>query len=141
MSTQKKEPTMLGKLFLLFAVIPVIEIYVLVSVGSVIGSLNTVALVLLSAFVGAWLARQQGLSTMLRVRASLQQGIMPAEEILDAVLIFVAGAVLLTPGFVTDALGLLILFPPTRIRFKTWLRRKFDEWMKNPNVHIHYRNF
>lgn len=132
---------MLGKLFLLFAVIPVIEIYVLVSVGSVIGSLNTVALVLLSAFVGAWLARQQGLSTMLRVRASLQQGIMPAEEILDAVLIFVAGAVLLTPGFVTDALGLLILFPPTRIRFKTWLRRKFDEWMKNPNVHIHYRNF
>ena len=132
---------MLGKLFLLFAIIPVIEIYVLVSVGSVIGSMNTVVLVLLSAFVGAWLARQQGMSTMLRLRACMQQGIMPAEEILDAVLIFVAGAVLLTPGFVTDALGLLILFPPTRNRFKIWLRKKCDEWMKNPNVHIHYRNF
>ena len=132
---------MLGKLFLLFAIIPVIEIYVLVSVGSVIGSFNTVILVLLSAFVGAWLARQQGMSTMLRLRASMQQGIMPAEEMVDAVLIFVAGAVLLTPGFVTDTLGLLILFPPTRIRFKIWLRGKFDEWMKSPNVHIHYRNF
>jgi UPF0716 protein FxsA len=127
---------MFGKLFLLFAVIPVAEIYVLVSVGGAIGVLPTVALVLLTALAGAHLARMQGLAVMMRIRENLAQGFMPAEELLDGLLIFLAGMTLLTPGFLTDIMGLLILLPATRNIFKRWLRKKFDEWRQNPNVHI-----
>ena len=124
------------KLFVAFAVLPVLEIYVLIQVGSRIGAANTVILVLLSALVGAWLARQEGMRTLLKIRQNMSQGIMPAEELLDALLIFVAGAVLLTPGFITDALGLLILFPPTRNRFKRWLRKKFDQWTDQGRMQV-----
>ena len=127
---------MFGKLFLLFAVIPVAEIYVLVSVGGVIGVLPTIALVLLTALAGAHLARMQGLAVMMRIRENIAQGFMPAEELLDGLLIFLAGMTLLTPGFLTDIMGLLILLPATRNIFKRWLRKKFDEWRQNPNVHI-----
>ena len=127
---------MFGKLFLLFAVVPVAEIYVLVSVGEIIGVLPTIALVLLTALAGAHLARMQGLSVMLRIRENLAQGFMPAEELLDGLLIFLAGMVLLAPGFLTDIAGLLILLPTTRNMFKRWLRKKFDEWRQSPNVHI-----
>ncbi len=127
---------MFGKLFLLFALVPVAEIYVLVSVGGAIGVFPTIALVLLTALAGAHLARMQGLSTMVRIRENLDQGFMPAEELLDALLIFLAGMALLTPGFLTDLCGLLILLPATRNIFKRWLRKKFDEWRQNPNVHI-----
>jgi UPF0716 protein FxsA len=127
---------MFGRLFLLFAVIPVAEIYVLVSVGGAIGVLPTVALVLLTALAGAHLARMQGLAVMMRIRENLAQGFMPAEELLDGLLIFLAGMTLLTPGFLTDIMGLLILLPATRNIFKRWLRKKFEEWRQNPNVHI-----
>ncbi|UTF49857.1 membrane protein FxsA [Desulfomicrobium sp. ZS1] len=127
---------MFGKLFLLFVLVPVAEIYLLVTVGGAIGALPTVALVILTALAGAHLARMQGMSTMLRIRENLDQGFMPAEELLDGVLIFLAGVVLLTPGFLTDLCGLLILLPATRNIFKRWLRKKFDEWRQNPNVHI-----
>ncbi|PKN31258.1 MAG: membrane protein FxsA [Deltaproteobacteria bacterium HGW-Deltaproteobacteria-18] len=127
---------MFGKLFLLFVLVPVAEIYLLVTVGSSIGAFPTVALVILTALAGAHLARMQGLSTMMRIRENLDQGFMPAEELLDGVLIFLAGMVLLTPGFLTDIAGLLILLPVTRNLFKQWLRKKFDEWRQNPNVHI-----
>ena len=127
---------MFGRLFLLFAVIPVAEIYVLVSVGGAIGVLPTVALVLLTALAGAHLARLQGLAVMMRIRENLAQGFMPAEELLDGLLIFLAGMTLLTPGFLTDIMGLLILLPATRNIFKRWLRKKFDEWRQSPNVHI-----
>ena len=127
---------MFGKLFLLFVLVPVAEIYVLVSVGGVIGVLPTIALVLLTALAGAHLARLQGLAVMMRIRENLAQGFMPAEELLDGLLIFLAGMTLLTPGFLTDICGLLILLPVTRNVFKRWLRKKFDEWRQNPNVHI-----
>lgn len=127
---------MFGKLFLLFALVPVAEIYVLVSVGGVIGVFPTIALVLLTALAGAHLARLQGMSVMQRIRENLDQGFMPAEELLDALLIFLAGMALLAPGFLTDLCGLLILLPATRNIFKRWLRKKFDEWRQNPNVHI-----
>lgn len=127
---------MLFKLFLAMSLIPALEIYILITVGSAIGALNTLALVLMSAMLGAWLARTQGLQTMLKLRENLNQGIMPAEEILDAFLIFAAGLMLLTPGFVTDAFGLLLLFPPSRMAFKRWLRRRLDAFLQNPNVRI-----
>ncbi|MFC1811290.1 FxsA family protein [Thermodesulfobacteriota bacterium] len=128
---------MLIKLFLAFTLVPVIELYLLIKVGAVIGSFNTVLIVIITGFIGASLARMQGLQTMTRVQTSLQQGIMPAEDLIDALIILVAGIVLLTPGFVTDGAGLFLLFPATRYHFKRWLRRKFDQWVKNQNVQFH----
>ena len=127
---------MLLKLFLAFTLIPVAEIYLLITIGGYLGALNTVVLVVATAFAGAYLARLQGMQTMVRVRTSLQQGILPADELLDAVLIFAAGIVLLTPGFVTDAFGLLLLIPETRAVIKHYLKNRFDTWMNDQNVRI-----
>ncbi len=124
------------KLFLAFTLIPVVEIYLLIKLGGFIGPLYTVLIVIITGFAGAHLARMQGMRTMLRIRSNLQQGVTPAEEMVDAMIIFVAGVVLLTPGFLTDAMGLLLLIPYTRFHFKQMLRRKFDEWMQDGSIHI-----
>ena len=128
---------MLMKLFLAFTLIPVIEIYLFIKIGGAIGALNTVIMVLLTAFAGAYLARMQGMQTMFKVQSSLRQGILPREELIDALLIFVAGIVLLTPGFLTDAFGLLLLYPSTRYHLKRYLRKKFDRWVQNQDINIH----
>lgn len=127
---------MLLKLFLCFTIIPVIELYLLIEIGTVIGGLNTILLVIATGFAGAWLARMEGMHTMLKVRANIQQGIMPAEEFIDALIIFVAGIMLITPGFITDCFGLLLLWPVTRKKFKQILRRKFDEMTAGGNINI-----
>ncbi|MES0349696.1 MAG: FxsA family protein [Desulfobacteria bacterium] len=120
---------MLIKLFLAFTLIPFCEIYLLIKIGNYLGAFNTILVVITTGFIGAYLARLQGIKTMMRVRESLNRGELPAEEMLDALLIFVAGIVLLTPGFITDVAGIIILIPNTRAWFKRWLRRKFDQWI------------
>ncbi len=127
------------KLFLAFTLIPVAEIYLLITVGGYIGAMNTVLLVILTGFSGAYLARIQGMQTMFRVRESLQQGVMPSGDLVDALLIFIAGIVLLTPGFITDVAGILLLFPPTRAYLKKAVMKKLDEWARNQ--HIEYRQY
>jgi len=121
---------MLLKLFLAFTLIPVLEIYLLIKLGTFLGALNTVIIVVLTGIIGAFLAKLQGLHTMIKVREGLNRGEMPAEEMLDALLILVAGIVLLTPGFLTDIAGLVILIPQTRVLFKRWLR--------NQKININY---
>ncbi len=116
---------MLLKLFLCFTLIPVFELYLLIKIGSVIGGFNTILLVILTGFTGAWLARMEGMNTMMKLRMNLQQGIMPAEELIDAAIIFAAGVVLLTPGLITDVFGLALLWPVTRNKFKQMMRNKF----------------
>jgi UPF0716 protein FxsA len=124
---------MFFKLFLAFTLSPFIEIYLLIKIGGQIGAFNTVLIVILTGLLGASLARLEGIKTMTKVRDSLNRGDLPAEEMLDAMLIFVAGVVLLTPGFITDLTGLALLVPKLRYRFKRWLRRKFDEWLDKTN--------
>lgn len=99
---------------LLFFLIPLIEIYVLIQVGSVIGAGWTIALVVLTAVIGVQLLRQQGLSTMTRAQQKMQAGEMPAVEMLEGLALVLAGALLLTPGFFTDAIGFALLLPPIR---------------------------
>lgn len=113
-------------LLLLFAVLPAVEIALLIQVFKGFGVLPTLALVLLTATVGAALARHEGLRTMRRMQEQLARGQMPAEELIDGFLILFAGAVLLTPGFVTDLWGLLILFPPTRAFFKRTVKQRLE---------------
>jgi UPF0716 protein FxsA len=125
---------MLLKLFLAFTLVPVAEIYLLLKVGGQIGAVKTVLIVIATGIAGAYLARMQGLQTMLKVRLSMQQGHLPTEELLDAVLIFVAGVVLLTPGFITDAAGLLLLIPETRFYAKRFIRRRLELWKESQNL-------
>ena len=124
------------KLFLAFTLIPVIEIYILIEIGSRIGSIFTIILVILTGFIGAYLARIQGMHTMLRVRNSMQQGIMPENELIDALLILIAGIVLLTPGFVTDITGILLLIPKTRHVINRFLKQKFAQWIKDKRDNV-----
>ncbi|MBT68463.1 MAG: exlusion protein FxsA [Thiotrichales bacterium] len=104
-------------LFPIFVVVTLAEIYVLVSVGQAIGGLSTVLLVIITAFIGSSLLRQQGWSTMAKAQQSISEGRTPAIEMMEGVVILVSGILLLTPGFLTDALGLLGLMPWSRSYF------------------------
>lgn len=108
---------MLRALFLLFILVPIVEMMVLIKVGEQIGALNTVGLVVLTAFIGVAMLRQQGLATLLRANQRMSEGALPAEELLEGILLAVGGALLLTPGFVTDAFGFCCLLPFTRKMF------------------------
>lgn len=102
-------------LFLLLLVgVPLVELYLLIQVGSAIGALPTIGLSILTAILGSWLVRVQGFSVLLRVRAMLERGETPAFEVLDGALLLIAGLMLLLPGFISDALGFLLLIPPLR---------------------------
>lgn len=98
----------------LFVLIPVLEMWILIEVGSRIGALPTIALVVLTASIGLSLLKRQGLATILSARRKMDQGAIPASELVNGVMIAVGGALLLTPGFVTDTFGFLLLIPQTR---------------------------
>lgn len=117
---------MFWKLFLGFTLIPVLEIYFLIKLGSYFGAFTTILIVIGTGILGAYLVRIQGIKTMFQVRENVNQGIMPAEDLIDAFIIIVAGVVLLTPGFITDTIGFLLLIPTTRTLFKKWLRHRLE---------------
>ncbi|HJV34062.1 FxsA family protein [Geomonas sp.] len=112
---------MLFRLLILFTIIPVIEIYLLIKVGSWIGPLPTVVLLLAISLLGAWLVRSQGFRIFLQIREELSRGRLPAAQLLDGALVLVGGVLLMTPGFFTDFLGIFFLFPFTRSFIKLWL--------------------
>lgn len=101
-------------LFPFFIVMPIVEMWLLIEVGQKIGALPTIGLVLLTAMIGLHLLKQQGLSTLLRANQKIEQGGLPAQEIMEGLILAVGGALLLTPGFFTDALGFCCLLPVSR---------------------------
>ncbi|GGW90495.1 FxsA family protein [Alteromonas halophila] len=101
-------------LFLLFAAMPIIEIAVLVQVGGIIGGWNTIALVIITAFAGAYLVRREGLHTLQTAQQKMQQNTIPGRELVEGMMLVVAGILLVTPGFITDILGFLFVLPGTR---------------------------
>lgn len=105
---------MVGLLFLLFLALPFVELYVIVQVGRSIGALNTIAVLLLVSLAGAWLVKREGLGVLRRAQERAASGAVPGRELVDGVLILFAGALLLTPGFLTDVVGILLLLPPVR---------------------------
>ncbi len=120
------------KLLLAFTIIPIIEIYLLIEIGSIFGALTAITLVILTGFLGAFMARMQGLQTLFRIKESLREGRMPSSDLLDALLIVIAGVVLLTPGFLTDSAGFLLLIPTTRNTIISWLQRQIElRYMSN----------
>ncbi len=107
-----------------FLLVPLVEIYLLIKVGSLIGALPTVFLVVFTAVLGAWLLRLQGFATLGRVRQTLARGELPAIELLEGVVLVISGALLLTPGFFTDTLGFLGLIPAVRRTVILWFLRR-----------------
>jgi len=105
---------------IIFLIVPVVEIYLLIEVGQVIGALWTAFLVVLTAVIGIRLLKIQGISTLMRAQSKMQTGQMPAQEMFEGIGLVLAGAFLLTPGFFTDTVGFILLFPPTRV----WLVSK-----------------
>ena len=101
-------------LFLVVLIIPFAEIYLLLQVGSIIGALPTIFLVVFTAVLGAWLLRRQGFATLRRFQENLAQGMIPAYEMIEGPIILLGGILLLTPGFITDVMGFACLIPPLR---------------------------
>lgn len=105
-----------------FIVVPIVEIALFIEIGGRAGLWNTIALVVLTAVIGTWLLRAQGLGTLNRAQESLARNVFPVAELFDGLCLLVAGALLLTPGFLTDTLGFLLLIPPLRrlVRDRLW---------------------
>ncbi|WP_290652647.1 FxsA family protein [Aquisalimonas sp.] len=116
-------------LLLLLIVVPLVEIFILIEVGSVIGALSTIGLCVLTAVIGGLLLRQQGLDTLQRARVNLDRGAVPALELFEGLVLAVGGVMLLTPGFATDVVGFACLIPATRRGLVHAVMRR---------VHVHY---
>ena len=101
-------------LVVLFLLVPFVELYVILQVGHVIGFATTIGLLVLISVVGAWLCKREGLAVVRRIQEQLVERRVPGAPLLDGALVLLAGALLLTPGFLTDAVGLLLLLPPVR---------------------------
>jgi UPF0716 protein FxsA len=113
-------------LVLLFLVVPFAELAVLIQVGSRIGVADTILLLIGVSVAGAWLAKRAGISVLLRMRQQLEMGRVPGAELVDGFLVLLAGALLLTPGFLTDVVAILLLLPPVRATVRRVLRKRFE---------------
>lgn len=119
---------MVALLGLLFLVVPFLELFVLLQVGRAIGAVETIGVLVLVSITGAWLVKREGLGVLRRAQDRLAAGAVPGRELVDGVLVLFAGALLLTPGFLTDVVALLLLLPPVRAALRAstvrWLRRR-----------------
>src|SRR5215213_11407931 len=111
-------------LLLVFIVVPIAELYVIFKVGDTIGWLPTLAILVADSLLGTWLLKSQGRAVWQRFQQTMQAGRVPHREVFDGVLVIFGGAFLITPGFLTDIIGILLLLPPTRAVFRRWLIRR-----------------
>lgn len=126
-------------LLLLIIIVPAMEIGLLILSGNVIGIWPTVALIIFTGVLGAWLARKHGAEALRLAQIQMQNGEVPSEAILDGICILVGGVVLLTPGFITDATGFFLLIPQTRSIAKAGLRRLIRRMIHNGNFTFFYK--
>ncbi len=117
----------MGRLLLLFILVPAVELALLIEIGGHIGTLATLGIIAGTGILGAALARHQGLGILKTIRQEMNAGRLPATSMIDGIMVLLAGAVLMTPGILTDALGFLILIPLTR----KWIRDALWNWLKN----------
>jgi len=145
--TKKTGVFMFRILFALFIIVPIIEITVLMQVGELIGAWPTVAIVIISAWLGAKYVRQQGLATLQSVQSKMSQGEMPSSEIVTGLMLLVAGVLLVTPGFVTDIFGLSLLVPSVRKALANMVQKHMKTipgnqgGAFNANAHFHSSTF
>ncbi len=123
-----------GIIAVLLIVVPLLELYVILQVADAIGILETILSLIAVSVLGTWLLTREGIATWKKLRATMARGEVPSRELTDGALIICGGALLLTPGFITDAVGLFLLFPPTRASVKGVFRRMFAWWFARRSV-------
>jgi UPF0716 protein FxsA len=121
---------MFGKLLFAFIAIPFIEMLLLIKLGDAFGFWTTLGFVIVMGFAGALAARIQGVRTLTAIQSELRAGRVPAEQMIDGLLLFIAGILLMTPGVLSDFVAVLLMIPFSRKLFKQWLRRKFDAMLR-----------
>lgn len=129
----------LFRLMILFLLLPVVELILLIEVGRRIGTPATIVLVLVTGALGAALARSQGMRVLRSIRHDVDQGRVPAEEVVEGVLILIGGLLLLTPGLLTDITGFLLVLPFTRRFLIGWLRWKLTHWLRSGTLRLYLR--
>jgi len=127
------------KLLILFVIIPVTELYILIEVGKKIGSLTTIGVIILTGIIGAYLVKSQGFMILRKIQNDLNEGIMPGDSLIQGAIILAGGILLLTPGFVTDILGFILLMPVSRNILKKYLLKWLKGKIKEGN--FYYREF
>ncbi len=127
---------MFGRLFILFTLVPLLELYLLIKVGSHLGAEATILLIVLTGGVGALMARMQGFQVIVQIRERLREGVLPADELLAGGLIVVGGLLLVTPGLLTDVVGLALLLPFVRSRVVVWIKDFMRRKIQEGHVHI-----
>ena len=125
------------KLFLLFTLVSILELAVIIEVGSRLGVMVTILLILFTAVFGAYFAQTQGWQILIRLQTELNAGQLPSNTLIEGLLILIGGVLLLTPGFITDTLGFLLILPPTRKRFREKLKAYFRNRL---NVEVYYKD-
>ena len=123
-------------LLAVFILMPIAEIAVLLRVHDAIGLFDTLMLVILTGFAGAFRARQQGRMVLFQIRKDMAEGRMPAPRLMDGVMILVAGVLLITPGLITDTIGFLLLVPVVRAWIRNWLQRKIESKLRDGSANI-----
>jgi len=126
-----------GRLFLLFSVVPLVELYLLIAVGRVLGPVATIALVLLTGAVGAWFARLEGAKVIRRWQDAMARQQLPKDGVIDGFLIFIGGLMLITPGILTDIAGLSMVMPPTRRVIARFVRAWFERQIAAGRVQVY----
>ncbi|KAB8138239.1 membrane protein FxsA [Gracilibacillus oryzae] len=126
-------------IFLAILIMPALEIGVFIWAGGHIGPWWIVLLIILTGIFGAWLAKQQGLETVRKAQQAMQMGYSPQEEIFDGICILIGGILLLTPGFITDTIGFLLLIPKTRQPLKLMIKKQLQKMMNNGRFTIYRR--
>ena len=127
------------RLVLIFIIVPLMEILLLIEIGSRIGTLNTIVIILLTGILGAYMMRQQGFAILANIRGDLSQGRMPTGELINGALVLVGGILLLTPGFFTDAVGFLLLIPITRGFVRKKIQVLIQRKIESGDIHVFFR--
>ncbi len=127
----------MGRLFLLFTVVPLVELYLLIAIGRILGPVMTIGLVLLTGALGAWFARLEGARVIRRWQEALARQQMPKDGVIDGFLIFVGGVLLITPGVLTDIAGLSMVMPPTRRVIASYARAWFERQIAAGRVQVY----
>ncbi len=127
----------MGRLFLLFTVVPLVELYLLVALGRVLGPAPTIVLVLVTGALGAWFARLEGARVIRRWQEAMARQQLPKDGVIDGFLIFVGGVMLITPGILTDIAGLSMVMPPTRRLIAGFVRRWFERQISSGRVQVY----
>jgi len=130
---------LLSKLLLLFIVVPLLEMVIIIKVGQYIGLGYTLVSIIVLGILGALIAKQQGLRILFKIKDDLARGQLPAQELLDGLLVLIGSVLLITPGLVTDAVAFFFLLPSTRSLIKLFLRKKLEKMLKTGQIKLYFK--